>query len=92
MFGWAGFEQIQIVQQKATPDAAKKREAEEKINKDGRGTCTFCKEEIFKNDNMTGGGWVWESEILVGWCDVAKDHKHKPQVTWTSENGVQNVQ
>lgn len=92
VFGWGAFDQIQVVQQAANPAAAKRKEAEDIILKEGKGICTFCKEEIFKNENMPGGGWVWESETLIGWCDLAKDHKHKPQIKWTSEGGVENVQ
>lgn len=92
MFGWGAFEGIQQVQQALNPDAAKKKEAEDIILKEGKGVCTFCHEEIFKNENMPGAGWTWESETLVGWCDAAKDHKHKPILRWTSDGGVQNVQ
>lgn len=92
VFGWEIFERIQEVQQAANPEASKKREAEDIILKEGKGTCTFCKEEIYKNEDMPGGGWVWESETLIGYCLTAKDHKHKPQIRWTSAGGVENVQ
>jgi hypothetical protein len=92
MFGGAAFDDIQIARQAASPDAAKKKEAEDIILKEGKGICTFCKEEIYKNENMPGGGWVWESESMVGYCNIAKDRKHKPQIKWTSEGGVENVQ
>lgn len=90
--GWGTWESIQQAQQAANPDAAKKKEAEDLINKEGIGVCTACKEEIFKNENMPGGGWTWESEFLLGYCPIAKDHKHKPQVKWSSDGGVQNAQ
>lgn len=92
MFGWGAFEGIQQIQQATNPDAIKKKEAEDIILKNGKGICTFCKDEIFKNENMPGGGWVWESETMIGFCNIAKDHKHKPQIRWTADNGVENVQ
>lgn len=92
MFGWGTFERLQEIQEGLNPDAAKKKEAEELILKIGKGICTFCKEEIVKNETMPGAAWIWESESMVGWCDAAKDHKHRPIVRWTSDGGVQNVQ
>lgn len=45
--------------------------------------CTHCGEEIFRNESVPGGGWIWESELLLGFCDGTKDKKdkkHKPVV------------
>lgn len=89
MFGWGAFEGIQTQQAKADPDAAAKAEIARKIEAEGRGTCQFCGEEILKNTEMPGGGWTWESEFMLGWCDGSKDKKHKPKVVWTAEEGVQ---
>lgn len=88
MFGWNAFEGMQQAQQAMNPDSVKKKEAEDIINKEGKGLCSSCKEEIVKNETLG----VWESESLLAWCDGAKDHRHKPQVRWTSEDGVHNVQ
>lgn len=90
MFGWPAFEGIQTARVAADPESHAKAEAMRKIEDDGVGTCLFCEEDIVKNENMPGGGWTWESEFLVGWCDKAKDHKHKPRVVWSAEGGVQN--
>jgi len=81
MFGWggAGWEGI-VESQKTSNPPSKRWEEEQRINREGRGICQFCKEEIVKNDNMPGGGWTWESEFMLGWCDDAKDRKHKPQI------------
>lgn len=92
MFGWEVFERIQEVQRANDPDAAQKKEAEDRINKAGRGICEYCGEEIFRNDNASGGGWSWESESMIGFCDKTKTAKHKPLVKWTPKEGVHNVQ
>lgn len=91
MFGWPAFDNIQVARAEANPEAHAKKAAMEKIELEGVGICMFCKEDIVKNDEMHGGGWAWESEFMLGWCDVAKDHKHKPQVIWTLEEGVHNA-
>lgn len=67
-----------------------RREAEQKIEKSGRGTCTFCKEGIVRNDHVSGGGWTWESESMVGFCDKGREKKHKPMVVWKPDEGVVN--
>lgn len=74
-----------------TEEMEARREAERKIEESGRATCEYCEEEIAKNDGMPGGGWVWESERLVGYCEKGGGHKHKPLVTWKPEEGVVNV-
>lgn len=91
MYGGEIFERIQEVQRSMNPDAAKQKEAEDLINKKGRGICEFCEEEIFKNDSVSGSGWIWESESLVGFCDKTKLGKHKPLVKYTPGEGVHNV-
>lgn len=65
-------------------------EAEKRINEEGRGTCEFCKEEIFKNPAASGGYWTWESEAMIGFCDTGPDFKHRPLIKWT-EDGIVNV-
>jgi hypothetical protein len=87
MFGWGTFDRIQEVQKTMQPDPRKK-EAEDLINKEGRGICFHCKDEIIKNEVLA----VWESESLLAWCEKSKDHRHRPQIRWTSEGGVENVQ
>lgn len=89
--GWGSWEGIQQSQAKADPDAAAKKEAMDKIEREGVGVCMFCKEDIVKNLEMAGGGWLWESEFMLGYCNSSKDHKHKPQVIWTPEEGVTNA-
>lgn len=96
VMGWGAFNLgIPVESKTMTPEeiseAQRKREREMEIEKEGRGICVHCGEEIFKNENMPGGGWTWESETMVGWCDVPRDHKHKPKLTWTSQDGVQNA-
>lgn len=78
---------------KLDPEEAKLwKEAERKIEETGRATCAHCGEEIAKNDSVPGGGWIWESEAMVGYCDKGDlGHKHKPLVRWKPEEGVVNV-
>lgn len=88
MFGWPAFEGIQAARVAADPESAAKKEAMDKVEREGQGICQFCDEEIIKNEGMPGGGWVWESEFMLGFCNIAKDKKHKPKVVWTAETGV----
>lgn len=86
-------ERIQAAQgNKPTVDTEElklKKEAERKIEESGRATCEYCGEAIAKNDSVPGGGWVWESESLIGFCDKGgKGSKHKPLVKWKPEEGV----
>lgn len=75
-----------------TPESKAKREAEKKIEESGRATCLFCEDEIWKNESVPGGGWVWESEALVGYCEKGGNtHKHKPLVKYSLEDGVTNA-
>jgi len=62
--------------------AAKKRDVERKILEDGVGTCLYCHEEIHHNPTMVNGGWTWESEDMLGWCDgnPKGGHKHAPKI------------
>lgn len=62
-------------------DSKAKQEAEKKINELGLGECVFCKEDIVKNDRG-----IWESESLVEYCHVTKDHKHKPRIVYKDDN------
>jgi hypothetical protein len=84
-----------IQQQKpADPEALAKAEAERdalrKVEKEGKGICKYCDEEIYKNDSVPGGGWTWESEILVGYCPQAdtRHGKHVPKISWQPEIGA----
>lgn len=88
MDGWNAFNGIQQAHQAMNPDAAKRKEAEDLINKEGKGICHHCKEEIFKNETLV----LWESESLLGFCPNSKDRKHAPKVVWTAEEGVHNAQ
>lgn len=89
MNGWEAFANIQ---ETVDPETVKKKEAEEKIEREGKGICEYCGEEIFKSGASPGGGWTWESEFLVGFCVIAKANKHKPLVKWSPEEGVYNVE
>lgn len=80
--GWASPEAFAnissgSVDPKVAAEAKAKREAEQKIEEEGRGDCAHCKEELVKNERG-----IWESEFLVEYCSTARDHKHKPLVTW----------
>lgn len=55
-----------------------KREAEKKVEESGQGECSFCHQEILKNEVLG----VWESDTLIGYCTEARDHKHKPKIVW----------
>lgn len=96
MFGWGSFGNIQAAQQAALqaldPNIAKRKEAEDIINAEGKGVCEYCKEPIVKSDHSLGGGWTWESEFMLGFCHGAKDKKHHPLIRYTQEGGVQNVE
>lgn len=88
------FERIQQIHNSLNPEAVKRQEAEDYVLKEGRGTCMYCKEEIIKNEHMMGGGWIWESESLVGLCagPGSKDRKHKPMLRYSLEEGIHNAQ
>lgn len=62
-------------------EATAKREAEKKIEESGEGECSFCKEEIVKNERG-----AWESEFLVEYCIDSRDHKHKPKIVWKTDD------
>src|SRR5690242_19050585 len=51
---------------KMTPEeiaeAQRKADALKMIEDKGVGLCSFCNEDIVKNNDMPGGGWTWESE------------------------------
>ncbi len=70
----------------ATPEdvaeAEAKRKAAQKIEEEGKGTCSYCKEDIIKNEELN----TWESEFLVGYCPESRDRKHHPKITWTKPN------
>ena len=93
MWGWgqSSSDLIQNVYQAATrsrtmsnAELQSRKEAEAKINKEGKGTCKFCGEEIFKNEAM-----VWESESLLSFCDQSTaKNLHQPIVKWSKEDGV----
>lgn len=71
-----------------TEEMKARREAEKKIEESGRATCANCGDEIWKNMNVPGGGWVWESEAMVGYCEKGSQGKHKPLIKYDPEQGV----
>lgn len=87
MWGWdpSALERIQANTQSTDPvaveDAKAKREAEKKVEESGVGECIFCNEEIVKNERE-----VWESDFLLEYCVSARDHRHKPKITWKAIN------
>lgn len=44
------------------------------------GECTFCNQEIIRNEVLK----TWESESLIGYCPVANDRLHKPKIKGAS--------
>ena len=87
VFGWGAFQGIQEAHQAANPEAARRKEAEELIKKEGKGVCSYCQEEIVRNEVLE----IWESEFMLGFCGSSKDKKHHPKVIWTAEEGVHNA-
>lgn len=87
---WFNMESVKIAMAKqsargtvdadAVRRAERKREIERKILEDGIATCIYCEEEIHHNPDMSNGGWTWESEDLLGWCDKSSQHRHAPRV------------
>lgn len=76
---------------KPDPDADSKREAMALIEKDGRGICEFCGEEIIKTEYTQH--WTWESEFLLGYCpEGGAQHKHKPLLKYSVEKGAHNAE
>lgn len=61
-------------------EAKLKREAEKKVEESGQADCSFCKEEIVKNERG-----FWESAFLLEYCTDARDHKHKPKIVWKQD-------
>lgn len=78
--------------QQHSPQAQQERLIEKEIEESGRGVCKFCKEEIVKNESMPGGGWIWESEFMLGFCDKDSGRKHKPLVKYVPDEGVVNIE
>lgn len=74
----------------STPEMKAKQEAEKLIEEAGRATCMYCEDEIWKNTE-TAGGWIWESESMVGYCETGYQRKHKPLVKYSLEDGVINA-
>jgi hypothetical protein len=72
----------ETVDARANEELAAKREAERKILDDGKGICLHCGEVIHHNPTMANGGWTWESEDMLGWCDknTKGGHKHTPKI------------
>lgn len=93
MFGWGSWEGI--VNSSANPpdpNAAAKKEALKLIEEKGEGVCLHCGDDIVKNESMASGGWTWESELLLGFCDgPGSKGKHAPKVIWSYEDGVHNA-
>lgn len=58
----------------------KRQEAERKIQESGVAECSFCQEEIMKNNQQN-----WESSVLLEYCTKARDHKHSPKIKWDSD-------
>lgn len=79
MWGWdpATAERIQTRAATVDPEIAAKREAEKKVEELGIGECSFCNEEIVKNERLS-----WESDFLLEYCISARDHRHKPKIVW----------
>lgn len=65
------------VDPEALAEATARREAENKIEESGEGECSYCKEDIVKNERG-----FWESEFLIEYCIDARDHRHKPKIVW----------
>ena len=92
MWGWEGIQAA--IHQAQIPDKEikAKKEAMDKIEREGRGTCKYCGEEIIKNENMSSAGWTWESELMLGFCDKSSSKaKHEPMVKYNLEDGVYNI-
>ena len=54
--------------------------AEELAKEKGEAFCVYCGEEIWYNADMGSGGWTWESEYMLGWCDKSPlGHRHRPR-------------
>lgn len=93
LWGWISPERIQgstgtISPQEAAKlqeEARLKREAQQKVDEEGVAICNYCGEEIRKNEAMASAGWTWESEYMLGWCDLAKDRKHSPKLSWSKD-------
>lgn len=81
MWGWTPETAARIQAVSSDPEVVAeskaRREAEKKVDEAGVGECTFCTEEIVKNERG-----LWESEFLVEYCIDAKDHKHRPKIVW----------
>lgn len=83
MWGWSPetAERLRIKQASQDPavtaEAIAKREAEKLVNEAGIGECSYCHEEIEKNERES-----WESAFLLEYCTEAKDHRHKPKIVW----------
>lgn len=88
MWGWdpAALERIQANIQSTDPaaveEAKAKKEAEKKVEESGMGECSFCNEEIVKNERES-----WESDFLLEYCVSARDHRHKPKIAWKVADG-----
>jgi len=91
MWGWDSemLERIQAVRSaaveadpQAAAEAKAKKEAEQQIEESGMAECSFCNEEIIKNERL-----VWESDFLLEYCISARDHKHKPKIVWKVADG-----
>lgn len=64
----------------AIKQAELRREAEKKILEEGTAVCMHCGDDIYHNPEMISGGWTWESEDMVGWCNESSQHKHTPKI------------
>lgn len=65
--------------------AKQKAELEREILKEGKATCSQCREEIWNNPAMANAGYTWESESMLGWCEKSRDHKHHPKIELKKE-------
>lgn len=95
MWGWGNLEfpiTSKTMTREELEEVKLKKEAAQMIEDKGVGVCQYCEEEIYKNDNMAGAGYNWESEFYVGFCPVAKTAKHSPIVKWTPAGGVHPIE
>lgn len=95
MWGWINPEgAVQAAQVNKLSDAEMKaqRAAQQKIEQEGKATCKYCEEDIYKNESQTAGGWTWESEYMLGFCEKSPlKNTHAPMVKWNIEDGVHNA-
>lgn len=92
MWGWGFPEDFGFTTSKKSPSLSlaemkARKEALDKIEKEGRATCKFCEEEIVKNDNSKDTGLTWESEFMLSFCEksTGRNRSHEPLVEYKVE-------